>query len=231
MKLVKTLSMLLMVCVFLVPNHAHAQDLAGKKSTIVQFDFILFESLLKGLDPYEPSTLREKENYKEAKQYVQKVLIDKLYEEVTSKLLSEKEINMEPLNALEDHSVLYNNQGYPNTIIAKSVIKKVKKKGYESDLFFAIKTSVEAAPDILGKAKLSKQVKDLTKVVITVFDGNGTKIEKYEGSFKAEEPKKAKSFPSSRFDKMDVGYMDLLVEMLLPGMQEAVDEAIESMTS
>ncbi|GAA5221686.1 hypothetical protein [Membranihabitans marinus] len=229
MKITNFYFLALTFAMFLWTNSINAQDFSNKKTTIVQFDFMIFESFYNALDPYSPTTSREKSDYKTAKEYANKLFLDKLNEMVSEKLKTEVAIQLEPMTALEDYKVVYNHYGFPNTIIAKPVIKKVSKNGYSSDYYLAVKTNIQASTDILGKAKLVNQVKDQIDVVIVLYDDKGNKLDKFEGKYKAKEAKKAKSFPSGKFNKLESDYMDHLVEMLLPGIEEAVDKAVVNM--
>jgi len=211
-------------------GQAEGQDLAGKKNTVVQFDFTMYESVLSKLDPYEPSTVREKENYREAKQYIEKKLVDNMSELTEKYLANHFSASLQPIQTLEDYKVVYNSKGYLNTMIVKSVIKKVNKKGYESDFFLACSVTLESTTDMLGKAKLTKQFKPQITFNISIFDDQGTKLQKFQGKLKAENPIKAKSFPSLKFDKMEIEYMDLLLEMLQPDLEAALEKALSQIS-
>lgn len=205
-----------------------AQDLAGATNTFVTFDLILDKDLLDKLDPYSPTTSREKENFMEAKQYLEQKLLNNLHSMISDGL-AEADIETAPMNTLEDYKITYNRYGYPNTLIAKSVVKKARKNGYESDHFIVVKSTIGSASDILGSAKLARQVKDEVKITCNILDAEGKKVNSAEGKFKASTPKKAKSFPSGKFDKMEVEYMDELLEILKPSMQNAVDKLLENL--
>lgn len=213
---------------FIIVTNVSGQDLAGSTNTFVTFDLLLDKDLLDNLDPYSPTTSREKENFMEAKQYLEQKLLNNLHS-MLSESLAEADIETAPMNSLEDYKILYNRYGYPNTLIAKSVVKKAKKNGYESDHFLVVKSSIGAASDILGTAKLARQVKDEVKITCNILDADGKKVHSAEGKFKASTPKKAKSFPSGKFDKMEVEYMDELLEILKPSMQSAIDKLLEKL--
>lgn len=204
-------------------NQALAQELAGKKNTFITFDLLMSNDVLDKIDPYTPTTTREKENARDAKKYLEQVLLDKLHEMVRKRLMDQS-IEMQPMDALEEYKVVYNNYGYPNTLIAKSVVKKAQKNGYESDHFLVVKSNISVAMDIVGKEKLLRQVKPTIKISCITLDDTGKRVGSAEAKFKFDQPIKATSFPSAKFDKLESSYMDELISMLEPGLLSAVDK-------
>ena len=223
-----TLLIIFLSTLSLALNPVVAQELAGKKNTFVTFDLLMSNDVLDKIDPYTPTATREKENARDAKKYLEQVLLDKLHEMTTAKL-QEQSIEMQPMASLEDHKIVYNGYGYPNTLIAKSVVKKSQKNGYQSDNFLVVKTNISVAMDIVGKEKMLRQVKPTVKIECNILDATGKKVGSTEGKFKFQDPIKAKSFPSSKFDKLESAYMDELITVLIPGLEAALEKCFGSL--
>lgn len=107
-----TLLIIFLSTLSLALNPVVAQELAGKKNTFVTFDLLMSKDVLDKIDPYTPTATRGKENARDAKKYLEQVLLDKLHELTTAKL-QEQSIEMQPMASLEDHKIMYMDMAIP----------------------------------------------------------------------------------------------------------------------
>ena len=120
----------------------------------------------------------------------------------------------------------YDKDGMPLFIIAKSAMNSVMKKGYETDYFF--KFDLGAEINIIMKG-LAGQVKPNVTCGINVWDKSKKVTKKVSEKFKSKSAIKLTSFPKSKFDKLDDGYMRLLFEKIKPQWETVVRAAINEM--
>lgn len=216
----KKLTLLYLLCVSLT---IQAQDFTASQNTFLSLNVLPEGAILDKLDSYEPKTSREKKHFEESKDYLQALLTEMsialLYEELETK----KSIKLEDKDALRDFAT-YGNDGLPIVIIPKAAIKKLKKKGYESDYYFRFNITIGL--NLLMKG-LPGQLKPEVTCSAKVFDMNGKVVKKVEEKIKTKTAIKMKDFPNRKFDKLDKDYMDLLVEKLKPQITDAVVAAVQ----
>ena len=133
---------------------------------------------------------------------------------------------LESKDAIRDF-VTYGNDGLPNVMIPKAVIKKLGKKGYESDYYFSFTMNVDLST-LAKTMKFSGKVKPEYRCSIKVFDKDRSIVKKSEFKQKTKDPLKSLNFPKRKFDKLEKDYMDLLVEEMEPLMKEAIKQTVAS---
>lgn len=215
---VQLITLLLVGVVFPVK----AQRLINKHNTILQFKVSVSDDILSALDSNEPRSEREKENLVKTKYLLDELLIHKAFEIFESKLI-DKSIELKPVDILKEQGINYNEYGFPELIPSKLIIKNLQKNGYNSDYFLSLDIIFNKVVDLFGSGKLIKQFKLDTNVKCTLFDQAGRKINISNGSTQGENLIRAKDFPEKKFDKMELEYMELLVEKLIPELDEAMD--------
>lgn len=73
------------------------------------------------------------------------------------------------------------------------------------------------------------RMKPTVKIECNTLDATEKKVSSTEGEFKFQDQIKAKSFPSSKFDKLESAYMDELITVLIPGLEAAVEKCFGSL--
>lgn len=202
---------------FLVSLTLGAQDFTASQNTLLALNVLPGSEILDKLDSYEPKTTREKDNFKESKAYLEAMLTELAINSIYTELAAQKEITLEDKDALRDY-ITYGKDGLPVVIIPKSAIKKLVKKGYETDYYFVV--NLATGLNLLMKG-LPGQIKPQVTCTIKVFDQDKKQVKKIEEKVKMKTAIKMKDFPKRKFDKLDKDYMTLLVEKLTPLVKEA----------
>lgn len=205
-----------------------AQDYSSAKNTMLNFDVSVDDNVFNNLDSYTPSTTREQNSYKENVKYVRKRLIDLANDFLRKELQEQKGISVEETDAILSQ-MTYNDFGYPFVLMAKTGIKKVQKKGYESDYYFSFKLNVTAGTDIISTAKLMRKLRPEVTISINTYGSDGKNITKIQGRDRPDEAFKASDFPGDTFDKLENDYMDPLVEKITPILENAVKLAVKNL--
>lgn len=203
-----------------------AQRLINKQNTILQFKVSVSDDILNALDPNGPRSEKEKENLIETKYLLEEILIHEAFEIFESKL-KEKSIALKPVDILQAYGISYNEYGFPELIPSKLIIKNLQKNGFNSDYFLSLDVIFNKVDDLFGSGKLIKQFKLDTNVKCTLFDLAGRKINISNGNIQSKNLIRAKDFPEKKFNKMELEYMELLVEKLIPELNEAMDEMLK----
>ncbi|WP_341225522.1 hypothetical protein [uncultured Arcticibacterium sp.] len=205
--------------------NSFSQDLKSGKNTIIKVDYLYASLLLNNLDKYAPATSREKKSYDSIQKQLNIDWQNNLYDKALA-ALSENDIKTEPINALENYKVLYNN-GFPTILMAKSAIKKMVKNGYNSDNFILIKLSTEADTGLKGASTTTvNKFTPKAKVTIDVFTSDGKKVHSADHTASAPEKVTNKAYFGSRFDKLDDDMILRLKELYEPLISEAISEAV-----
>ena len=193
--------------------------------TLVNYFASFGDDILNELDNYTPTTSREKENFTSAKKYMNEKFNQLVFQRLSLALKEEKSIELEPTSTLKQYDIVYNDLGYPIPLVVKGAIKKAKKRGYHADQYYSISAYCSDVANLASASKLVKQSKPQVRIVITVFDSNGSKQQKVEGKVKRAKPIKAKEF-IHKFDKLEEESMDELLNKVLPLVDKAVDQAV-----
>ena len=200
---------------------------AQEKRTVINYFASFGDDVLNELDTYVPTTIREKENFTRAKKHLNQKFTDRVFTKLTEEL-AKKSMAIEPIEALKDFKIIYNDLGYPIPLVVKGAIKKAKKNGYQGNYYYSINAYCSDIAGLASASKLAKQSKPQVKITINVFDENGSKITKAEGKVKRSKPIKAKEF-NGKFDKLECDSMDALLVMVNPLVDEAVAKAISNL--
>lgn len=113
-------------------------------------------------------------------------------------------------------------------LMAKSGIKKVQKKGYESDYYWNVKTNTGIDTGVIGSsAKIVSKFIPYATFKIDILDPKGAKVKQFQ--FKASAPEKItnKAYFGNRFDKLDANMIDRLIELLKPYIEQSVEEVFK----
>lgn len=188
----KRLVFLTLLCLGITSINVHSQDLKSGKNTIIKVEYIGGTFLLGHLDKYEPATSREKKTYAKIQENLNIDWQNLLYNEVME-AFKESAIKTEPINALENHKVLYSN-GFPTILMAKSAIKKTVKNGYKSDNFIILRLETEADTGLKGaSSSIVNKFTPVVKATIDVYSSDGKKVNSAE--HKVSSPEKYRTGP------------------------------------
>jgi len=221
----KTLKFILIISLALSTSFITAQDFSTSSNTFLHLSFIPPTDLINKLDPYEPATTREREQFEKSKKYFQGLVVNHFINFIYDELEQAKEIKLAPKNALRDY-IDYDKDGMPLFIIAKSALNKVIKNGYETDYFF--KFDLGAEVNIIMKG-LAGQVKPNVTCGIKVWDTSKKVVKKVNEKHKVKSAIKLTGFPKAKFDKLDDGYMRLLFDKMKPHWETVVRAAIQEL--
>ena len=205
-------------CFLLMSLTLCGQDLTTSQNTLLALNVLPGNEILDKLDAYEPKTTREKENFKDSKAYFDAMLTELAIQAVYTELVTQKDINLEDKDVLRDF-ITYGKDGLPVVIIPKNAIKKLMKKGYETDYYFVV--NITTGLNLLMKG-LPGQIKPQVTCTIKVFDKDRKQIKKVEEKVKTKTAIKMRDFPKRKFDKLDKDYMTILVEKLSPLISNAI---------
>lgn len=205
-------------CFLLMSLTLCGQDLTTSQNTLLALNVLPGNEILDKLDAYEPKTTREKENFKDSKAYLDAMLTELAIQAVYTELVTQKDINLEDKDVLRDF-ITYGKDGLPVVIIPKNAIKKLMKKGYETDYYFVV--NITTGLNLLMKG-LPGQIKPQVTCTIKVFDKDRKQIKKVEEKVKTKTAIKMRDFPKRKFDKLDKDYMTILVEKLSPLISNAI---------
>lgn len=225
----KSILMLVLVGSLSFSAELLGQDLSASRVAIIGFTGGINEDVLNGLDPRRtgdvPYTSEEKELQGRIGKRLEKLFLDGAYE-LLQKQMEEKGIQLEPLSTSEKVATL-NENGYPNPLIPKSVIKK-KNDGY-ADYFLNI--NIVCSKPIIGGLS---GFKPMARMRIVLFDGSGNKIKTINEEVKAPTSIRSTDFDeewtrlTERFNRMDWYAVSLLEERLRPivdaGIAQSVDQ-------
>lgn len=201
-----------------------AQEFTSSKNTLLELNAIIDSDVMDKLDAYSPISEREKDKLKESKDYLDARVTEIFLNAIYTELADSKNIPLESKDAIRDF-VTYGNDGLPNVLIPKAVIKKLGKKGYETDYYFSFSLNVDI-PVLAKTNKFSGRVKPEYRCTIKVFDEDRAIVKKSEFKQKTKEPLLARDFPKRKFDKLEKDYIDLLVEEMKPLLGEAIKQTV-----
>ena len=221
----KTSKSILLLVLILCSGLITAQEFTGTSNTFLHLSFVPPTDLINKLDPYEPSTTREKEQFTQSKKYFQGLVVNHFIQFIYEELEQSKGITLASKNALRDY-IDYDKDGMPLFIIANSALTKVMKNGYETDYFF--KFDIGAEVNIIMKG-LAGQVKPNVTCGIKVWDDTKKVVKKVNEKLKVKSAIKLTSFPKSKFDKLDDGYMRMLFDKMKPHWETVVKAAISEL--
>ncbi len=203
-----------------------AQNLEGKRNTLIQYELEISDQILNALDPNIPRSDREIEIITESKNLLIELLYPKSFEILKEKLGAQS-IKLASKDTLKTYHVDFNAFDFPDIMIPKPVIKNLQKEKYEADYYLSFNLSFNQVSDIFGSGKLIKQCKVEAVIYSTIFDNEGRKLKRMVGRSQSENPIKAKDFPEKKFDKTDPENIKLLVDILIPILDQATDKMLQ----
>lgn len=217
---------ILLFLVFVSAN-VFAQDFKTSDNTLISLSVKIDDGWIDKLSNDQKLYLdQSKESYKYNKFIMQERMdtttLAKVYEAITS-----KGIPLKDKDALQDF-MTYNDNGIPSSAIPKTIIKKVIKKGYETDYYFSVNLMYTLGVGSMVKG-LPGQVKPEMKCTIKVFDKEREVVKKAEGKFKLKKAIKRSDFPGRSFSKISERNISLLAKKLQPVIDGAIDAAIKKM--
>ncbi len=213
----------LFVLVFLCFSlNATAQDLSTSKNTFLNIVFTVSANIPDQLDPKKAILSSAKESARANQAYLKALLqeytVSTLYEELST----QHNIVLEEKEALREYTLF--SEGMPLVLIPKSAIKKILKKGYETDYFYSFMVSV--TKDIFGSA--SFEVIPEVKTTLKIFDTNRAIVKKIDQKYKEDKAIKKRDFENgfSKFSDVD---MEELAEKLKPAIKECIVGAVKQL--
>lgn len=200
--------------------NANAQDLAASKNTFLSVSFTISSTIAGKLDPKKAVLNSAKESQRTNQAYLKALLQEFAVTTLYDELSTQHNITLEKKEALRDYTLF--SEGLPLVLIPKSAIKKILKKGYETDFFHTIVLSV--TEDIFGSA--SFEVIPEIKSTIKIFDNKRAVVKKIVQESKVENPIKKRDFEHgfSKFSDVD---MEELAEKLKPIIKENIVMAVK----
>ena len=208
------------VCCFIFAASSNAQDFQKTNNAVASYFCSVSNEIVNQIDTYTPLTSREKEQIgkfqKQLDYQIEQACLDTLMKKIGDK------VNLMPLDALES-VITYTAGGYPSLMFPKKKIKKVGKE-IGADHYFVFNISVSP---VIGLApKLVTSTKPEVVVTIKIFDNQGNKVNTIKMNKKAKKGIKRIDFARKKFDKLDLEYVDPLVEKLMPTIEEAISMAV-----
>lgn len=226
----KAIATLILVLTLSFSPDLLGQDLSKSRVAIVGLTGGINDDLLDGLDPRNintiPYTPEEEDLQQRINNRLTKLFLDDVYDIIT-KRMEEKGIQLEPLST-SDKVARLNENGYPNPLIPKNVIKK-KNEDY-ADYFLNI--NVICTRPILGGLL---GFKPESKIRMVVYDATGKKLQTINQEVKDDALLRDTDFDEEwtsrveRFNRMDWYSIDLLEERLLPIINEVIIRGIEEL--
>ena len=158
-------------------------------------------------------------------------LFEQLFEQASMEILTAnlqqlKAINLLPIDTLLD-LVTYNKNGFPDPLSAKSTMKKLIKKSYQTDQFLQLNLACRTEGDVIGQADLLKRVQPKLEVIISLFDQSGKLLQKAIARTVYGEYIEAKSFGATDFNKKKRQHIKQLKDYLLPLLKETIHRSVE----
>ncbi len=213
----------LFIALFLLSNLClSAQELAESKNTFLNLLFSTSSLVINQLDGKKASYASQKEAFQESQKYLKALLEEYTVNTLYTELETQKGIRLEEKNALKEY--LTYAQGLPLVLIPKSAIKKLKKRGYQSDHYFSFTISVDH--DILGATPY--EVAPRIKCTLKVFNANRETVKKIEEKYQPETIIKKRDFEDG-FSKFNSTDMEKLAEKLKPILHEGIIAAINQL--
>lgn len=203
----------------------HGQDFTNSQNTVLSLRTYASDELTKRLDNYEPKTKREKENYFESKQFYDSALEEYTIAQIYTALTEKAGLKLEEKDALIDY-IMYGDNGLPSILIPKSAIKKIVKKGHQTDYYFVFNINIGIS---IAGTLLPGTLKPEVKCEVKVFSPKKELVKKIVGKNDGKTAIRMKDFPHKKFDKLEIEYMELLVEKIKPMITEAVLAAAEKL--
>lgn len=201
-----------------------AQDFSNAKLTLLNFNTNTNASICDRLDGYEPSTDREKNNYKRYQDslnvHLSTIGLKSLYAS-----LNKRSLDIQPVDAIEEW-VSYNSNGLPNILLPKPIIKRLKENGYETDYYLSVSISIDASSMF---AALSGSVKPKANCQIKIFNPDREVVAKYDAEIQANSKIQDRDFPRLQFDKTAYDHILMLIPYLKPLVQDAIKSAVEKL--
>ena len=206
----------------------------------LKFEFELKDSLLFTLDPGELESRTDKERFASNKNHFFQGMRGFLRDSMLY-ALEQKEVAILDNEVLSKYIKL-GTEGFPLLALSpKGPIKKLKKKGYEADLYLTLESKIELA----GFSAFSKGIQPIIEIRLNAWDSDGNAVQKIvhkEKSkqailgqidrdneyikFKKTKPAKGFSNKYVQFDKTERAFIDLLMSELEPLMKLAVDNTL-----
>lgn len=217
----------IIVFLLLINFVAYAQDFTASDNTLLSLTTSIEDDWVEQLDDYKPVTSRVKDDLKSNMKLLENMLEKGAAASVYRELAEQKKIILKDQDALKDF-VTYNENGLPVPLIAKTAIKKVTGKGYETDYYFVVNILPSLSLGRMMKG-LPGQFKPEMKCIIKIFDNDKEMVKKVEAKFKPKKPIKRGDFPKRKFDKLKAEYMTLLAEKLQLVTDEAIKAAVKQL--
>ena len=202
-----------------------AQKLKNTKNTMLDINTYIYSGILDKFDDYEPETKREKEllerNEKYLESKVELTALNTFYAQFDSVGLP-----IEDKDALIDF-VNYSANGLPNPLIPKATIKKIVKKGYESDYYLIFKINIRYEERSKGILNAVRVVNPEVEARIRIFTPERKLYREVKYALSMTEDMKSSDFPGLRFDKLDRAYIDYFYNKIEPILIEVVEKTVD----
>ena len=214
--------LLVTLCLFCISTQA--QDLKTSKNAMVSYYFSFSNQIIDQIDPYTPITSREKEQQSAFRKQINRQLTDLFLDSLTQKLEQSGKVALLPINTLEG-VMNYTDAGYPYALSPKKRVKKIGGKGL-AEYYLAFNIYVSPAMSLAPKLKAGGAAKPEVSVNMKVFDAEGNVIKKISKRIKAKKNIKKIDFANRKFNKLDMNYVDPLIEYLVPTLDQALKLAL-----
>ena len=201
---------------------ATAQDFSNSKNTFLNIVFTVSANIPNQLDPKKAILPSDKESAHANQAYLKALLQEYTVTTLYDELSTQHNIVLEEKEALREYTLF--SEGMPLVLIPKSAIKKILKKGYETDYFYSFMVGV--TEDIFGSA--SFEVIPEVKTTLKIFDNKRAVVKKIDQKYKEDKAIKKRDFENgfSKFSDVD---MEELAEKLQPAIKESIIRAVKQL--
>lgn len=206
---------------------SYAQNVQGSRYLPIDYSVIISAEFLNKLDPYVPVTKREKEQAQRFMKQFEQEFMDECYEKLSQEISSHAGIQLMALETARNY-VDFNDKGYPFVLFPKKKIKKINSQEV-ADYFVSLKVNLSVAGGLSPKLALSGAFKPEVEVVAIFRNQQAEKVKQVNKVVVATTPIKGKDFQGGKFDKMEMAYVDLLMEKIRPTFAQAIQEASEEL--
>jgi hypothetical protein len=206
----------------------------------LKFEVSVADTVLNRLDPGEPESRAAKEKLKSNKNHLYLSVREMIHDSLPLGL-NAKHLEIRDNDTLS-HYIKLGMEGFPLLSLSpKGPIKKLKKKGYQADLYLAL----DAKVDLAGFSISSKGIQPVVEIRLNAWDGDGNslqkithkeklkkaildKIDRDNEFIKYKNTEKAAGFSGKRvkFDKTQRAFIDLLLSELEPQIALAVQHTL-----
>ena len=202
----------------------NAQDSQDSKHAMVSYYFSISNSVVDQIDPYTPATTREKEQQSNFRKQLNRQLTDLFMDSLRHKLENSGKVALLPTNTFEG-VMNYTDEGYPYALSPKKRIKKIGSKGL-ADYYYSFNIYVTPAVSLTPKLKAGGATKPEGSLNVKIFDGDGNVVKKISKRLKAKKNIKRIDFAGRKFNKLDLNYVDPLIDYLIPTLDHALTLAV-----